>query len=193
MDATDDETPLAGTNNEMKELLGLFDAPAFARRGQELEYALARIDARCRRERAAMLEMVRLRLKQWAAVASGPETALEVFTATIDGLWPASSAPHPLWAERPAPARKLRSVARELVASLERFNRRWARFLDETNLEHVNRMIEHYNRYYVLEKECSLGSARLASRHFVPRPRLSLSTLLEAHPILPIPVLKSPS
>ncbi len=31
---------------EMKELLGLFDVPAFARRGQDLEYALARLHAR---------------------------------------------------------------------------------------------------------------------------------------------------
>jgi hypothetical protein len=193
MDATEDETPLAGASNEMKELLGLFDAPAFARRGQDLEHALARLDARCCRERAAMLEMVRLRLKQWAAVATGSETALEVFTAPIDGLWPASSAPPPVWAERAAPTRKLRSVARVLVASLERFNRRWDRVLDETNLDHLNRMIDHYNRYYVLEKECSLGSARLASRYFVPRPRLTRATLLEAHPPLPIPVLKSSS
>jgi hypothetical protein len=193
MDATEDETPMSGASNEMKELLGLFDAPAFARRGQDLEYALARLDARCRRERATMLEMVRLRLKQWAAVATGSETALEVFIAPIDGLWPASSASPPLWADRAAPARKLRSVARELVASLERFNRRWGRLLDETNLEQINRMIDHYNRYYVLEKECSLGSARLAARHFVPRPRLTRPTLLEAHPMLPIPVLKSPS
>jgi hypothetical protein len=193
METTEDETPLAGASNEMKELLGLFDAPAFARRGQDLEHALARIDARSQRERAVMLEMVRLRLKQWAAVATGSETALEVFTAPIDDLWPAASAPPPLWAERAAPARKLRSVARDLVASLERFNRRWERFIDETNLEHINRLIDHYNRYYVLEKECSLGSARLASRYFVPRPRLTHATLLENHPLLPIPGLKSPS
>ena len=140
MDETEDETPLAGTDGEMKELLGLYDAPAFARRGLDLEYALARIDARCRREREAMLEMVRLRLRQWAAVASGPATALEVFAAPIDDLWPLADAPPPAWADRPAPPRKLRSVARDLVASVQRFNRRWERFLGGLDFEPVNRL-----------------------------------------------------
>ncbi|HWE37698.1 MAG TPA: hypothetical protein VG406_14115, partial [Isosphaeraceae bacterium] len=86
MDENEGESPLGDVETELKELLGLFDAPAFARRGLDLEHALARLDARCRRERQAMLEMVRLRLKQWAGVASGPETAGEVFAVPIDGL-----------------------------------------------------------------------------------------------------------
>ncbi len=40
-------------------------------------------------------------------------------------------------------------------------------------------MIDQYNRYYVLEKECSLGSARLAARHFTPKPPLTREALLE--------------
>lgn len=190
MDETDDATPLAGVEAEMKELLGLFDAPAFARRGLDLEYALGRIDARCRRERGAMLEMVRLRLRQWASVASGPETALDVFIAPIDDLWPLSDAPPPSWADRPAPPRKLRSVARDLVASVQRFNRRWDHLLGAFDYEPVNRLVDRYNRYYVLEKECTLRSPRLAARHFEPKARLSSEALLERYPTLPVPELK---
>lgn len=190
-DSPDEDTALAGTDGELRELLGMYDVPAFARRGVDLEYALARIDARCRREREAMLDMVRLRLKQWAAVASGPATALDVFAAPIDGLWPLADAPPPSWADRPAPPRKLRAVARDLAASVQRFNRRWERFLGDLDFEPVNRLVDRYNRYYVLEKECTLRSARLAARHFEPRPRLSCESLLGRYPLLPCPEPKS--
>ena len=60
-----------------------------------------------------------------------------------------------------------------------RFNRRWAQFLERLNLEPINTVIDQYNRYYVLEKECVMGSARLAARHFQPVPRLTTSTLLD--------------
>lgn len=190
MDGNADETPLVGTDTEMKELLGLYDVPAFARRGQDLEYALARLGQRCRRERSAMREMVVVRLRQWAAVASGPATASEVFATPIDPLWPSCDAPPPAWADREAPRRRLRIVGRDLVASVARFNARWARFLDEWNDEPINRLIDQYNRYYVLEKECSLGSARLAARHFVSKPRVSPASLLAAYPPLPLPELK---
>jgi hypothetical protein len=186
----DEDTALAGTDGELRELLGLYDAPAFARRGVDLEYALARLDARCRRERAAMLEMVGLRLRQWAALASGAETALQAFARPIDDLWPRVDVPPPTWADRPAPVRKLRAVARDLAASVERFNRRWERFILGLDFEPVNRLIDRYNRYYVLEKECTLRSARLAARHFEPKPRVSHEAILGRYPTLPVPELK---
>lgn len=178
------------TDPEARQLLGLFDAPAFARRGQDLEHTLTRLHARCGRERGAMLEMVQVRLRQWAAVATGPDDWPSAFAGPIHPLWPLAGAGPPTWAARPAPERRRRSVARDLVASLERFNRRWARFLNALDLDPINRQIEHYNRYYLLEKECILSSARLASRHFVPRPRLTTETLGERYPALPVPNLR---
>src|SRR3954471_13488802 len=115
--------------SEIKELLGLFDTPAFARRGQDLEHGLERLDARCRRERGAMLEMVRVRLRQWAGAVGGPEAWAATFTAPIDPLWPLSGAEPPAWTDRPAPARRRRAIARDLIASVERFNRRWTHFV----------------------------------------------------------------
>lgn len=191
MDETEEAAPMTNVDAEIKELLGLFDVPAFARRGQDLEYALARLHARCRRGRDERLEMVRVRLRQWAGAVAGPEAWSEAFTAPIDALWPLAGAGPPDWADRPAPTRRMRGIARDLVASLCRFNDRWNRFLDDLNLDSINRAIDHYNRYYLLEKECCLGSARLAARHFTPRPRLTREALLADHPILPIPELKA--
>src|SRR4051794_17341096 len=148
MDEWDQEaTPLGGVDAEIKELLGLFDVPSFARRGQDVEYGLARLRSRCARERAGMLDMVRLRLRQWAGAATGPEAASTVFSGPIDPLWPLSGAEAPRWARYAASPRRLRAIARDLIASVERFNHRWARFLDGLDPEPLNRQIDNYNRY----------------------------------------------
>jgi hypothetical protein len=189
MDESDESNPMTSSEAEIKELLGLFDAPAFIRRGQDLEYALTRLHARCRRDHGAMLDMVRLRLRQWAGVATGPDDLAGTFAAPIAALWPLCDAKPPTWAESPGPPRRRRSVARDLVASVVRFNHRWGAVLDRLNLDPVNRMIDHYNRYYVLEKECIVGSTRLALRHFTPRTLLTRAALAEAYPELPVPEL----
>jgi hypothetical protein len=137
-----------------------------------------------------MLDMVRLRLKQWASAVDGPEADVTLFVESIGPLWPATGAEPPRWASRNDTDRRRRVIARDLVAGVERFNRRWSARIDELNLDPINRQIDHYNRYYVLEKECVLGSARLAARHFVPRPPVMKSDLLAEHPLLPVPVLR---
>ena len=189
MDDFDEPIPLESADPETRQLLGLFDVPAFARRGQDLEYTLARLHARCDRERSAMLEMVRLRLRQWSALATGPDDWSPPFAAPVAPLWPPAGSDPPAWAARPGPGSRRRAVARDLVASLERFNRRWARFLGEIDLGPINRLVDHYNRYYLLEKECVLGSSRLASRHFVPREPLTREALRASFPELPVPDL----
>jgi hypothetical protein len=191
MDERDEEgTPLGGIDAEIKELLGLFDVPAFARRGQELEYSLARLRLRSRRVRGEMLEMVRLRLRQWASAADSPRTDALVFASSIAELWPLAEAEPPKWAARSASLRRLRGIARDLIASAERFNRRWLDHLNGLDLGPINRQVDDYNRYYLLEKECSLGSARLAARHFVPKTHVALDDLRLELPVLPVPVLK---
>ncbi len=190
MEETEDSiSPALNVETEIKELLGLFDAPAFARRGQDLEYALARLHERCARHRDAMLDMVRVRLRQWSAAVTGHDGWGSSFDAPIEPLWDLAGAEPPAWAERPAPIRRRRTIARDLVASLNRFNRRWTGYLDGLDLEAMNRTIDLYNRYYLLEKECSLGSARLAARHFVPQARVTRESLIDAHPTLPVPGL----
>src|SRR6516165_717352 len=122
---TAETTPLAGGDGEIKELMGLFDLPAFARRGQDLEYSLRRVHARCRERRDEFLEMVRVRLRQWSRVAAGPGDWQEVFVEPIDSLWSLAESGPPVWADRPVPVRRRRVVARDLKASVDRFNERW--------------------------------------------------------------------
>ena len=155
-----------------------------------MEHVLDRIHARCRAQRQDMLEMVRLRLRQWSRVADGPHSWSEVFAAPIQPLWELTHLELPRWADRQAPPRQRKTVGRDLIASIERFNHRWRRFLESLNLGPANQVIDQYNKYYVLEKECVMGSARLAARHFTPIERLSQDSLLKVYPTLPVPQLK---
>jgi len=135
-----------------------------------------------------MLEMVRLRLRQWAAAAPGPEADSRFFLASIAPLWPLADAEAPRWGTRRASSWGLRAIARDLITSVERFNRRWLDHLEGLDLGPINRQVDDYNRYYLLEKECSLGSARLAARNFVPKVRVTLDDLRAELPLLPVPV-----
>ena len=186
----DDASPLGGIEAEIKELLGLFDVPAFARRGQDVEYARIRLRWRLDRDRVGMLDMFHLRLRQWAAASSGHGTAPTIFRDSIETLWPLSHAPAPKWAATPDTRRRLRTIARDLITSAERFNRRWTEHLNRIDLGPINDQIDRYNRYYLLEKECVVGSARLAARHFIPRVAVTLDDLRADHPLLPVPELR---
>jgi hypothetical protein len=179
----------ADIETEVKELMGLFDLPAFARRGQDLEITLKLLHERCRRTRGQLLDMVRLRLRQWARAVIGPDAWTSVFTKSIEPLWALAAAEEPQWAISPAPIRRQRLIGADLIAAVLRFNRRWAQALELINLEPANAVIDQYNRYYVLEKECVMGSARLAARHFVPVPQLTTALLMSDHPTLPVPEL----
>ena len=180
-------TPLGNVEGEIKELLGLFDTPAFVRRGSDLESAIRRLREHLRRDRLAKLDMVHLRLKQWAKSATGPDDFRDVFRSPIHPWYALAGAESPRWATVPASPRLRRSVANDLIKSLERFNTRWAETLNAIRLEPINRQIDNYNRYYVLEKECVLGSTRLAARHFVPKTPLTLDELIEEFPYLSQP------
>jgi len=175
---------------DLNELMGLYDVPAFARRGQDVEYALRSLHARCRKKRGELLEMVQVRLRQWAGAAVGPDDWTDVLRSPIEPLWPLSGAKAPEWAEAPASPRRRRAIIGDLIASVERFNARWRRFVEELDLTAINAMVVDYNEYYPLEKECALGSARLARLGFRPLERISVESLLGEHPPLPVPELR---
>jgi hypothetical protein len=185
----EESAPMMSVDSEIKQLLGLFDLPAFARRGQDLEYAQKHLHARCRKRRETLLEMVRVRLRQWSRSVTGPEAWSGVLTGPLDSLWSLSLAEEPVWALEPAPLRQQRNIARDLIASVRRFNGRWQEFIEKLDLEPTNQIIDQYNSYYVIEKECVLGSPRLAARHFTPVPRFSHASLLNDYPLLPVPEL----
>jgi hypothetical protein len=180
---------------EMQQLLAQYDAPAYVRRARRVESALEELVGRCRAQRAQWLEMARTRLGLLRALAGGwdavrphlwDDEQVGVLEALEEALAPKLRAPV-------APARSARAVRRalrELVASLERFNRRWAEYLPGVDLGPVNRLREGYNRYYLLEKECALRSPALARQGFRPLPPLTVADLEALLPPLPVPRLR---
>ena len=75
--------------------------------------------------------MVRVRLRQWSSAVTGPRRLVVELRRPDRARSGPSPAPRPpAWADRPAPIRRRRAIARDLVASLNRFNRRWTEFLD---------------------------------------------------------------
>lgn len=167
----------------------VFDVPAFVRRGQDVAFMLASLDDRCRKGRLALLDMVHMRLRQWARLAIGPEDWRDAFLAPVAHLWDAASAPAPEWARSSGSRRARRGAARDLAASVGRFNARWDAFVGRLDLRLVDDAVENYNKYYVIEKECVLGSARLAAMHFAPIAKVSAGSILSTFPPLPVPAV----
>ncbi len=139
MDDTEESPPTlnADIETEVKEMMGLFDLPAFARRGQDLEITLRRLHERCRRTRGQLLDMVRLRLRQWSRAVTGPDAWSGVF-AHRSSRSGRSRGRATRVGEAPAPLRRQRVIAGDLIAAVLRFNRRWTQFLDRLNLEPTN-------------------------------------------------------
>ena len=93
--------------------------------------------------------------------------------------------------ERTTAPRRLRLALRELCASLARFNDRWRSFMAEVRLDSVNDERAAYNKYYLLEKECAVGSAVLARLGYRPLEPLTIEELATLLPELPVPCMRS--
>ena len=73
------------------------------------------------------------------------------------------------------------------MRSFQRFNERWSKYLHEVDLGPINRLRDGYNRYYLLEKECALWSARIAQSGFVPLNFVTTADLLKEFPLPRVP------
>jgi hypothetical protein len=175
-----------------QQIVAGFDAPAFLRRARRVEEAWNGLLDGCRQKREHLLEMPRLRLARFIRLI---ETRLPVPEeicppADLSYLQDLHREWQPQLRSVVRPAKIAAEVAQaltELARSFERFNRRWMEFVNVLDLAHVNELRDGYNRFYVLEKECALFSARLAREGFVPLPPVELKDVLDVFPLLKIP------
>ncbi|MBM4072943.1 MAG: hypothetical protein FJ271_29055 [Planctomycetes bacterium] len=161
-----------------KQIVAHYDVPAFARRARRVEEAHAELLERCRAQREEWLEVVRLRVQHLCTSGNTDEELCELAAALGVPLSAAGATNGQRQSQRARAA---------LVDSIERFNRRWTKFLDSLDLGPLNRLREDYNRYYLLEKECALRSARLARVGFVPLRPIGRHDLAAQFPILLVP------
>lgn len=175
-----------------KRVVSAYDAPAYVRRARRVHEAGEAVLEHCRRRRDEWLGLARTRLGTLFALA-GTWEALRPLVADDEQIGALAGLHQDLRPRLRVPvepttsARALRRALAELCESLERFNRRWREFLAAIDLGEVNRERDGYNRYYVLEKECAVRSARLARHGFTPLPPLTTDDLARALPELPVP------
>jgi hypothetical protein len=194
-----DHIPLfaqAGDRRALQQIAALHGPPAFAVRALRVKEAFDSLVARCLQQRQELLGMARIRLGTLHALA-GTWTALESLlqdVGQLDALQQLEAELRPELRLLPKPTsslRVLRRAVQELADSLDRFNRRWQEYLKGVDLSGINALRDGYNKYYVLEKECLLGSPRLARQGFRPLPPATTADLADQFPPLPIPRIGS--
>ena len=183
---------MADRIHKNEDVLLSLDAPAFVRRAQQLECAWEVLQEVCRRDRERLLEMPRMRLGRFYVLKGSLGSSLSP-NCSVEGLAYLDQL-YQEWKPRlrsaVKPARSEADVGQavaELARSFLRFNRRWADYLDNLDLRPINFLREQYNRFYVLEKECALRSARLAREEFVPLAPVRIEDLLQVYPLLRVP------
>ncbi len=194
-----DDLPIISYRGEdaiFRQFLAQYDAPAYVRRALRVEEHYERLIARCRRQREdwltnvrTQLGLLRARAGEWIALLPWleDESQLDV----LQELWELLQPKLRIRVEPTSRARSLRRDLRLLLESIDRFNRRWTKYLNELDLSAVNAGRDGYNRYYLLEKECALRSARLARAGFQRLESLTPAELLIQVPSLPVPRLQS--
>jgi hypothetical protein len=188
-----DEFEILGRDTEgeyFKQLLTQYGAPAYVRRARAVQGAFDALIDRCRRQRDELLAMVRTRLGLLHGLAGAwerlrpllvDETDVAVLGDLHAELEPQLRGP----VDVTSSARVLRRALRELLESIERFNQRWRESVPAIDCSEVNRLRADYNRYYVLEKECAVRSARVARMGFVRLEPVTHADVLTRLPLLP--------
>ena len=165
----DDVVIPAKNDPQFQYIVAQFGGPAFLRRAQRAEHALTSLLNRLRHTRMEWLAMARLRLGQLHALAGGWERLGRFVAAdSLARLRQLFVELNPQLRVPLAPTendRTIRAALRDLQGALERFNQHWRKLLAATDLRERR---DEYNRYYVLEKECLVGSPRIARQGFRP-------------------------
>jgi hypothetical protein len=186
-----ESAPLGATDRELLDVLGRYGPPAYVRRARGVELALELLLAKGRKQREEWLLMVRINLARLHALAGDwsaltpwlDEAQRQGLQALYATLAPTLRAP----LERTTSARGLRRALRELIVSLERFNKRWLAWVAGLDLGAVNEARAGYNRFYLVEKEAALRNPTLARRGYQPLGPLTVEEVLGHLPVLFVP------
>jgi hypothetical protein len=194
-----EEAPVLGWNEDqdfVKRVLGQSGVPAFVVRAARVEDALHVLVQSCRKQRDQWLGMVRVRLGKLVALAGDWEALRPLLAddAQMEGLRCLHQELQPRLRVPVQPTTSpgvLRRALRELCESMTFFNNRWRKYLAQVDVSQVNLLREGFNKYYLLEKECWIGSPLLARKGFHKLEPLTPEELHSMMPPLTVPRLKS--
>jgi hypothetical protein len=175
----------------LQQFMAMGGAPAFIVRANQVEQTWEAVQAKCRQQREEWLAMVRVRLGMLAALA-GEWSSLRPWLddEQVETLRQLHDQLQPKLRVVVAPAGSAHALRRALVVlaeTLRRFNGRWQKFLGDVDLTAANQARDKYNRFYLLEKECVVGSASLARRGFTRLAPLTVDDVEAEFPLLPTP------
>ena len=184
-----DSLPTGERLREDKQLLAQYGGPSFLRRARRVEDAWRALTDPLPARRDEFLTMVRLRVGQFLALAGGwdrlaalfPDRDIDAVRHIHQECRPALRAP----VERSNSLREIDVAWRDLAESVARFNRRWQRLIKELDLADANRRREEFNRFYLIEKECAVGSYKIARQGYEPLTMLTFADLFARFPLLP--------
>ena len=170
--------------------------PAYIMRANRVASAWQGILSNCFSARNEMLELPRLRLGQLAALVDRKFALLSPFVLEHHAASAQLERMHQEWAPKlrmelhPTNSpRKILAALSDLIASFERFNRRWESYVDGLSFETVNYERQQYNDYFLVEKAAALGSDRLAEMGFERLRMCGRDDVLAHFPRLFVPVL----
>jgi len=173
------------------QILSQHGGPAFVRRGRDVQRAFDGQLEACRQKREEWLEFVRLTLGTLFALA-GSDAALEKFLDNPRQFQRLTTLYHDLQPRLRLPpnptsnGRVLRRAVADVQDAIERFNQRWRDYMGKLDLQSINQIRDRYNRFYLLEKECALGSSRLVRHGFQELKPLRPEDFLSMMPLLPV-------
>jgi hypothetical protein len=189
-----DDVPIISRVDEgqlFKRVLAYYSVPAYVRRAREVEDAFDELIAKCARQRDEWLKKVRSRLSCLCAVADDrlaqPSHFADLNQLEVVRRLAASLNIESSQSPGQKSTRAFRRQLQELWEDIERYNRRWSVYVNNLDLTRVNRLRDEYNRYYLLEKECAMRSARLARQGFRRLSPLMQDDLLSRFPLLELP------
>jgi hypothetical protein len=189
-----DDMSLPERDNEQKlfqHVMAHYDTPAFVRRALSVHHALEKLHARCRLQRDKWFIDGRLVLEDLASQLSAWDALLPFLVLPEQGdLFPhfqEQLRAQPRFRSANTSSWRVHWALAGLIDWIQRFNQRWRHFLTSQDLAPLNHLRDGYNRYYVLEKECALRSARLARQGFEPMAPYTLQDLQTQFPLLPVP------
>jgi hypothetical protein len=188
---------LHGSRGELlKSLVELGEDPAFIRRAQSVDEAWNQLLERCRAQREVMLRWPRMHLSilanrlkhDWSPLARylADEGQVSYF-ADLYKDWKS------LLESKNVAANSWSSIGRilrDFVDSVDRFHAAWNKFLQEVNLDEINRLRRDYNQHYPVEKACAFDSEDIKRLGFTPLDPVTFEQLDAAFPPFVVPKLR---
>lgn len=177
----------------MKSLAELGEDPAFVRRAQTVNEAWTRLLEQCRSQRELMLRwpwmhlsILADRLKyDWSPLARylADEGQVTYFEDLYKD-WKLSLESRTIFANSWL---SIRRILGDFVDSAGRFNGTWNKYLQDVNLEEINRLRREYNKHYPVEKACAFDCEDIERLGFTPLDPVTIEQLQAAFPPLTIP------